>query len=98
MRIKTIFSCAALSSLLLLPVTGMAGEFEDALKNANAEIDKAKALGYEWRDSRKILKKALKTKKAGDHDGAMKLTHKASQQGIIAVKQAQQQADVMGPY
>ena len=98
MRMKTIFGCAALSSLLLLPVTAMAGEFEEALKNASTEIDKAKALGYEWRDSRKILKKALKTEKAGNHGDAMKLAHQASQQGIIAVKQAQLQADVMGPY
>ena len=98
MRTNIIFASAVLCSLCLLPVTTMAGEFQDALKLASTEIDKAKALGYEWRDSRKILKEALKSEKAGEHDKAMKLANKARQQGIIAVTQAQQQANVTGPY
>ena len=91
-------TCSALCSLFMLPLTGMAGELEGAIKGATAEIDKAKALGYEWRDSRKFLKKALQAEKDGDHKKAMKLANKARQQGIIAVSQANQQANVQGPY
>ena len=98
MTIKTIVTCSALCSLFILPLTGTAGELEDAIKGASAEIDKAKVLGYEWRDSRKFLKKALKAEKDGDHKNAMKLANKARQQGIIAVSKAKLQANVQGPY
>ena len=63
------------------------------MKQATAEIDKAKAVGFEWRDSRKLLKEAEKAEKAGDHEKAMKLVNKARQQGIIAVAQAKEQAN-----
>jgi hypothetical protein len=84
---------AALCALLFAPAISIAGDFEQSVKEATAEIDKAKAVGYEWRDSRKILKEAEKAEKAGDHEKAMKLVNKAKQQGIIAVVQAKEQAN-----
>ena len=92
MRIISISTHGALLALLVTPLSSMAGSaFDKAAKDATAEIDKAKAVGYEWRDSRKILDKAAKAEKAGDHATAMKLAAKAKQQGIIAVAQAKEQ-------
>ena len=66
------------------------------IKAANIEIDKAKALGYEWRDSRKLLKKAKQLNADGDYDKAKKLVAKAKKQGQIAVTQAHDQRNA-GP-
>lgn len=94
MKIYTLTASAALCSLLLSsPAISIAGNFDQVVKQATTEIDKAKSAGYEWRDSRKILKQAQKAEKAGEHEKALKLANKAKQQGIIAVAQAEQQAN-----
>lgn len=93
MKLHTMTAGAALCALLFTPAISIAGGFEQSVKEATTEIDKAKAAGYEWRDSRKILKQAEKAEKAGDHEKALKLANKAKQQGIIAVAQAKQQAN-----
>lgn len=69
-----------------------------AAAEAAAEIDKAKSMGYEWRDSRKILEKAEKALAAGDTEKADKLFAEAKQQGIDAQKQAKAQSSVAGPH
>ena len=97
MKITTLSTRVVLLALLVTPLSSIAsGAFDQAAKDATAEIDKAKAAGYEWRDSRKILDQAAKAEKAGDHATAMKLAAKAKQQGIIAVAQAKQQQNA-GP-
>ncbi len=97
MKLRTI-STAALLVLLTSPVISMAGtSFDQAKKEAVAEIDKAKAAGFEWRDSQKILKKAEKAEKAGDHKKALKLANKAKKQGIDAVTQSKAQTSA-GPH
>lgn len=93
MKLHTITASAALCALLFTPAISIASDFEQTVKEASAEIDNAKAAGYEWRDSRKILKQAEEAEKAGDHEKALKLANKAKQQGIIAVAQAKQQAN-----
>ncbi len=100
MNIKNTIKITGLTALLsLLASTPLqAGTFDSAVQQASAEIDKAKAMNYEWRDSRKLLKKAIKLHKEGKHDKAMKLVAKAGQQGKLAVAQAQQQAGVNGPH
>lgn len=98
MRITTIFTRAALLALLVTPLSSMAASsFDKAVKEATAEIDKAKAVGNEWRDSRKILKEAAKAEKSGKHDEAMKLVAKAKKQGTLAVAQAHEQKNA-GPH
>ena len=98
MKIITISTRAALLALLITPLSSIAGSsFDKAVKSATAEIDKAKAAGYEWRDSRKILKKAKAAEKKGDHAKAMKLVAQAKQQGTIAVAQAKLQKNA-GPH
>jgi hypothetical protein len=82
---------------LFAPVLAQADAFEDAVKDANIEIDKAKAVNYEWRDSRKLIKQAEKLNKEGNNDKAMKLVATAKEQGQIAVAQAELQAGTAGP-
>ncbi len=97
MKLRTI-TTAALLALLTAPVTTIAStSFDQAKKEAVAEIDKAKAAGFEWRDSRKILKKAEKAEKAGDHKKALKLANQAKKQGIDAVAQSNTQTSA-GPH
>ena len=86
------------TACLLTPVLAQAGNYEAAVKDANASINNAKAVNYEWRDSRKMLKKADKLNKAGKSDDAMKLVEKAKKQGELAVAQADQQSSVHGPH
>lgn len=98
MKLSKIATGVAFVALLSAPLATLAGgNFEQAKKEATAEIDNAKAAGYEWRDSRKILKKAEKAEKAGNHEEAIKLANQAKKQGINAVAQADIQKNA-GPH
>jgi hypothetical protein len=98
MKLHAITTSAALLALLTTPAASIAGtSFEQAKKAATTEIDNAKAAGFEWRDSRKILKKAEEAEKAGKHSDAMKLANQAKKQGIDAVAQAKVQVNA-GPH
>ena len=66
MKIKNLSLIAAISACMLSPVLVQAGTYEQAVIDATASIDNAKKLNYEWRDSRKILKKAEKLNKEVD--------------------------------
>jgi hypothetical protein len=69
---------------------------EAAINAAKASLDKADAAGFEWRDSRKLLKKAESITKKGEYDKAVKLANQAKQQGDAAIKQAASQKNA-GP-
>jgi len=71
--------------------------FEDALKDANASIDQAKAADYEWRDSRKLVDKAEKLNAEGKTEEAFKTIAKAKEQAVLALAQAKEQAGTVGP-
>jgi len=73
-------------------------EASNAASEAEAEINKAKAMDNEWRDSKKILGKAYKALDDGDIETANKLIAKAKKQGIDAQMQAKSQMNVDGPY
>jgi len=89
----------ALITLLSTPIVSIAAsDFDTAVKEATAEINKAKAANYEWRDSGKILEEAIKAEKAGDHARAMQLANEAKQQGILAVAQSKQQENAGPPH
>ena len=94
---RTIARLALVVFLGLGLVTGCAttGEPEQtaieaiaAAKAANAE---AKAAGYEWRDTAKIIKSAEKALAAGNEDKAKALANKARMQAETAI--AQQKAE-----
>jgi nucleoid-associated protein YgaU len=59
----------------------------DAIAAAKAAAAKANALGYEWRDTGKMIKEAEKLAAAGKYDEAIALANKAREQGELAVKQ-----------
>ncbi len=47
----------------------------------------AAAVGYEWRDTGKLIKEAKAAEKTEDYAQAIKLAEKADQQGQVAVAQ-----------
>jgi len=98
MKIIKLGLVSIFSACMLTPVISQAGSYEDAVKDASASIDKAKAVNYEWRDSRKMLKKADKLNQEGKHEKAIKLVSKAQKQGELAVAQAELQSSVTGPH
>jgi len=72
-------------------------DYPTLVEQANAAINKAKSVGSEWRDSRKILKKAAKAAKAGKMELAMKLAKKAKIQGELGYAQGVSQKNA-GPW
>lgn len=97
MKIIKLSLISLFSACLFTPVLSQAGSYEDAVKAANASIEQAKSVNYEWRDSRKLLKTADELNKQGKTDKAMALVSKAKKQGEMAVIQAQLQAGTNGP-
>ena len=97
MKSKKLCLTSIIGACLLAPALAQAGSYEEAVKEANASIDNAKAANYEWRDSRKLLKKADNLNKEGKTDQAMKLVATAKKQGELAVAQAELQSSVNGP-
>ena len=65
----------------------MSPEAASAIKSAHAENKKAKSVGYEWRDTGKLLKKAEAAAKKGENDKAIKLANEAKTQASLAIKQ-----------
>lgn len=58
---------------------------------AEAARKKAASVGFEWRDTRKLLKKAAAAAESGDYAKAEKLAGEAKFQGEAAYAQAQEQ-------
>lgn len=97
MKIIKLSLISIFSVCFFTPLMSHAGSFEEAVSQATIEIDKAKAVNYEWRDSRELLKKAEELNKAGKSDEAMQLVAEAKMQGAAAVAQAKLQSSVSGP-
>ena len=58
-----------------------------AIADAKAAINKAKSVGYLWRDTEKMLKKAEKLASQGKEDEAVKEANAARNQAELAIKQ-----------
>ena len=90
---QTIARLVLIAFLGLGLVTGCAttGEPEqtaaEAIAAAKAANAKAKAVGYEWRDTAKIIKSAEKALAAGNEDEARALANKARKQAENAIAQ-----------
>lgn len=96
---KQALSLAAILGLsVMVSAPASAGSFESAVKDATTEIDRAKSMNYEWRDSRKLLKEAQSLYEKGDKDKAMQMVEQAKAQGKLAVAQAKAQSSVSGPH
>lgn len=93
-----------LTAAIALTLTACAGSGPTHTKNdatgaiaaAEHQTNRAAKKFYEWRDTRKIIKKAKKALKAGDYDKAVKLANKAKAQSTMALQQAKEQANA-GP-
>ncbi|HDK38036.1 MAG TPA: SoxXA-binding protein [Thiolapillus brandeum] len=82
--------------------TSLQAQYESALKNAQAAVDKAASVGGEWRDIRwkkskkKYLPSAIKAAEAGDYEKALKLLEIVQFQAEAGYKQAMAQKNA-GP-
>lgn len=94
--IKRVCKSLALSAVLL-PLLAQGAEtaesFEQAYATASAARKQAASVGFEWRDTRKLLKRAKKAAEGGDFDTAVTLADRARFESEQAVEQAQLQAD-----
>jgi hypothetical protein len=89
---------ATLCAGVLVAVAGMSDalaadkqSFEAAYKAADAARKKAASMGYEWRDTAKMLKASKAAAEKGDYDKAEKIAMKAKRQGELGVVQAMEQ-------
>jgi len=89
-KIAVLFAAAALT--LGACASGPVHNENDALSAITAaehETNRAAKAGFEWRDTRKLIKKAQEALKKGDYDTAVKLANKAKRQSSNALKQAE---------
>ncbi len=84
MNLKLVLATLAFS----LTTSAMAGGAADAIKAAKAAQKEAKAVGFEWRDMGKMIKKAEKLAKAGKGKKAIKIANTVVMHGKAALKQA----------
>ena len=89
-RIAALVCAAALCSTGSNALADEAS-YKSAMESALAAQKKAKNVGYEWRDTRKLIKKAKSLAKKGEFDKAEKLANRATFQGNAAHAQAQLQ-------
>lgn len=68
-----------------------AATFEAAYKSADAARMAAAEVGFEWRDTRKMLRRARKLAENGKYEQAIALANQAKRQGESGVVQAQVQ-------
>lgn len=67
-----------------------------AITAAEHETARASKVGYEWRDTGKLIKKAQEAMKKEEYDKAVKLANEAKMQSSLALEQQKQQANA-GP-
>jgi len=70
---------------------------EAAIAAAKAAGKEAAAVGGEWRDTGKIMKKAAEEAAAGNYGSAEKLANKAKDQYMLGKDQAMSQKNVGNP-
>ena len=68
-----------------------ADDFSMKWEEADAKRKHAAELGYEWRDTRKLLKSAKKESEAGNSEKAMALVAQALEQSLDAIAQSERE-------
>jgi hypothetical protein len=92
--IKLIAPAIAISMLLGTGSVNANEEFNAAWDAADARRMDAAAVGYEWRDTSKMLGQAKAAAEEGDIGSAMKLVAKAHEQSEDAIAQQAREADL----
>ena len=70
---------------------GDAETFKAAYEAAVTARKAAAAAGFEWRDTKKMIRQAKKLAGKGEYGKAIELANKAKRQGDLGVKQAEEQ-------
>ena len=65
--------------------------FKAAYSDAAAARKAVRKAGYEWRDTKKILRQARKLAKKGEYEKAVELAHRARRQAELGLIQAEEQ-------
>lgn len=101
---KKTLVAAAVAMMVMNAGVHAAGHAKAAPADASAAIEAAKkankaakAVGYEWRDTGKMIKKAEKLAKAGKTAEAVKLANTAKQQGELAQDQYKREWERAAP-
>lgn len=93
MKIKALFAAVVLtfSSAAFAEdlKDGVDADVKAAIEAAQASNKAAKEAGFEWRDSGKEIKGAIKAANEGDNKKAMKLASKVKMAGEMGLKQAE---------
>jgi hypothetical protein len=92
--LKILIPTITLSLLLGLGNVSANEEFTAAWDAADARRQDASAVGYEWRDTKKILGQATAAAGEGDLEKAMKLVAKAHEQSEDAIAQQAREAEL----
>ena len=91
---ETIAGVAALLGMVALAAPAGAADmkdFEQAFVAANEARKEAGKLGFEWRDTAKMLNQSKALADKGEFEAAVKLANRAQAQGEAAVAQAKTQ-------
>ena len=80
-----------LSGLLLASTLVIADDFMAKWDEAEAKRAQAAELGYEWRDTGKLLKSAKSESEAGNTEQAMALVAQALEQSMDAIVQSERE-------
>ena len=68
-----------------------AGAFKAAYESAEAARKAAAEVGFEWRDTKKMIRLAKKLAEKGEYARAIRLADRARRQGELGVMQAREQ-------
>jgi len=71
---------------------GPSAAAKNAIYSAKVKNGRAKKVGYEWRDTGKLIKKAEKAAAKGDNKKAIALANKARDQAAAAIEQSKTEA------
>jgi len=98
-KITMLAAAAVLTLSACATATSPAYNKNDALGAISAaehEASRAGKVGFEWRDTGKLIKKAKKAMQKEDYNSAVKLANKAKRQGTLALGQYESQKNA-GP-
>lgn len=99
-KLMIILTAAIALSLTACAASGpqhTANDAKGAIAAAEHQTKRAAKKLFEWRDTKKIIKKAKKALKKGDFNKAVKLANKAKAQSTNALQQASEQRNA-GPH
>ena len=92
--IKNLITGAVLALFVFSGNVYAADDFSAAWEAADSKRKEAGKVGYEWRDTKKILGKAKDAADAGDMEKAMKLVATAHEQAEDAIVQHDRESKI----